>query len=52
MDPVSQFRAELLPILQAWEQELRTEYPDVMVKIYDCPAGTLTDWNCHDIGME
>ena len=49
---MSQFRANLLPILQAWEQELRTEYPDVMMKIYDCPVGALTSWNGHDIGIE
>jgi len=52
MDPVSQFRASLLPILQAWEQELRREYPDVRVNVYDCPVGKLANWQGHDIGIE
>jgi hypothetical protein len=52
MDPVSQLRASLLPILQAWEQELRREYPDLTTSIYDGAVGTLTDWRGHDIGIE
>jgi hypothetical protein len=52
MDPVSQLRAGLLPILQVWEQKLRREYPDVTTKIYDCPIGQRTDWQGHDIGIE
>ncbi len=51
MDPVSQFRASLLPILQVWEQELVREYPDVKVNIYDCPVGKPTNWQGHDIGI-
>ena len=52
MDPVSQLRASLLPILRAWEQELRTEYPDVTTNVYDLPVGALTDWQGHAIGIE
>jgi hypothetical protein len=52
MDPVSKFRASLLPILQTWEHELRREYPDVMMNIYDWPVGKLTDWQGHDIGID
>jgi hypothetical protein len=52
MDTVSQLRAGLLPILQAWEQELSREYLDVTTRIYDGPVGKLTDWNGHDIGIE
>jgi hypothetical protein len=52
MDPVSQLRARLLPILQAWQQELRREYPDVTMNIYDGPVGKLTNWQGHDIGIE
>jgi hypothetical protein len=52
MDPVTQFRANLLPILQVWEQELRREFPDVMMKIYDYPVGKLTNWQGHDIGID
>lgn len=52
MDPVSQLRASLLPILRAWEQELRTEYPDVTTNVYDLPVGALTDWQGHDIGID
>jgi hypothetical protein len=52
MDPVSHLRASLLPILQAWERELRRAYPDVTTNIYDCSLGKLTDWNGHLIGIE
>jgi hypothetical protein len=52
MDPVSQLRASLLPILQGWEQELRRGYPDVTMNIYDWPVGEVTDWQGHDIGIE
>ena len=52
MDPVSQLRVCLLPILQAWQQELRREYPDVTMNIYDWPVGELTNWRGHDIGIE
>jgi hypothetical protein len=52
MDPVSHLRASLLPILQAWEQELRREYPDVTTNICDWSVGKLTDWNGHNIGVE
>src|SRR5262245_59870688 len=52
MDPVSQLRVSLLPILQVWQQELRREYPDVTMNIYDWPVGSLTDWNGHNIGIE
>lgn len=52
MDSVSQLRAGLLPILQIWEQELRSEHPDVTTNIYDWAVGNLTDWNGHDIGIE
>jgi hypothetical protein len=52
MDPVSQLRDGLLPILRAWEQELRREYPDVKTNIYDCPIGKRTDWQRHTIGIE
>jgi hypothetical protein len=52
MDPVSQTRASVLPILQAWEQELRREYPDLMTNIYDWTVGKLTNWQGHDIGIE
>ena len=52
MDPVSQLRASLLPILQAWEQELRREHSDVTINIYDGSVGKLTNWQGHDIGIE
>jgi hypothetical protein len=52
MDPVSQLRVGLLPILQVWQNELRTEFPDVTTNIYDWSVGNLTDWNGHDIGIE
>ncbi|WP_342724757.1 hypothetical protein AAFG07_38215 [Bradyrhizobium sp. B097] len=52
MDPVSQLRAALLPILQVWEQELRIEYPNVRFSIYDHSIGALTDWNGHQIGID
>ena len=52
MDPVSQFRAGLMPVLQAWERELRKEYPDVTTNIYDGPVGQRTNWQGHDIGIE
>jgi hypothetical protein len=52
MDPVSQVRASLLPILQAWGQELAGVHPDAMISIYDWPVGELTDWYGHDIGIE
>jgi hypothetical protein len=52
MDSVSQFRASLLPILQIWEQELRREYPDVTINIYDWSVGSRTDWNGHSIGID
>jgi hypothetical protein len=35
MDPVSQLRAILLPILQNWVQEPRREHPEVTTNIYD-----------------
>lgn len=52
MDPVSQLRARLLPILQSCEQELKREHPDLTTNIYDWPVGELTSWQGHDIGME
>lgn len=52
MDAVSQLRLSILPIFQAWEQELRAEHPDFIIKIWDGPVGKLTDWQGHDIGIE
>jgi hypothetical protein len=52
MDPVSQLRASLLPILQGWEQELRTEFPNWSINIYDWPIGAATDWDGHNIGID
>jgi hypothetical protein len=52
MDPVSQLRASLLPILQDLEQELRREHPNVTTNIYDWRVGELTSWQGHDIGIE
>lgn len=52
MDPVSQLRTSLLPVLQDWEQELRREYPDVTTIICDSSIGSATDWNGHNIGIE
>jgi len=52
MDPVSQLRASLLPVLRDWEQELRREYPDVAANICDTSVGSRTDWNGHIIGIE
>jgi len=52
MDAVSQLRASLLPILQIWEQELRREYTDVTINIYDWSVGSRTDWNGHSIGID
>jgi hypothetical protein len=52
MDPVPQLRASLLPILRAWEQELKREYPDWMTNIHDGPIGELTNWQGHAIGIE
>jgi hypothetical protein len=51
MDPVSQLRASLLPILQNWEQDLRREHPNVRTNIYDWQVGELTSWQGHDIGI-
>lgn len=52
VDPVSQLRASLLPTFKVWEQELRREYPDVRINIYDYSVGALTEWNGHDIGID
>ncbi|WP_407167342.1 hypothetical protein [Bradyrhizobium sp. ORS 111] len=52
MDPVSQLRTALLPVLQDWERELRREYPDVTTIICDSSVGSRTDWNGHIIGIE
>ncbi len=53
MEPVSQLRSCLLPILQVWEQELRIKCdPDVTMNIYDGPVGEHTNWRGHDIGIE
>ncbi|MBR0755822.1 hypothetical protein JQ604_26930 [Bradyrhizobium jicamae] len=52
MDPVSQMRASLLPILQVWEQELRRDFPDVTTNMYDHSVGALTDWNGHVVGID
>ena len=52
MDPVSQLRSSLLPILQDLEQELRREHLDVTTNIYDWSVGQLTSWQGHDIGLE
>jgi hypothetical protein len=52
MDPISQLRTSLLPILQSWEQELRREHPNLTTNIYDWGVGGLTSWQGHDIGIE
>ena len=52
MDPVSQMRASLLPILQVWQQELRREFPDLKTNICDYSVGALTDWNGHIVGID
>ncbi|WP_156936873.1 hypothetical protein [Bradyrhizobium sp. WSM2254] len=52
MDPVSQLRASLLPILQDLQQELGRKHPDVTTNIFDWPVGELTSWQGHDLGIE
>ncbi|MDX3970107.1 MAG: hypothetical protein QHD01_26385 [Bradyrhizobium sp.] len=52
MDPTSQLRARLMPILQRWEQELRRDNPNLTTNIYDWPVGELTTWQGHDIGID
>jgi len=52
MDPVSQLRTSLLPILQSCERELKKEHPNLTTNIYDWPIGKLTSWQGHEIGIE
>jgi hypothetical protein len=52
VDPVSQLRLGLSPILQVWERELEAEHPGMTISICDCPVGSGTDWNGHNIGIE
>ncbi len=52
MDPVSESRLKLLPILQAWAKELQPAYPNVLVQVWDSPVGQLTEWQGHDFGIE
>jgi hypothetical protein len=52
MDPVSQLRSRLLPILRKWEQQLRMEHTDLTVNVLDGVVASLTDYQCHGIAIE
>ena len=52
MDPVSHLRRKVLPILQAYAQQLRAEHPDLNINVYDWSVGDRTDWQGHAIGLE
>src|SRR5438132_11169374 len=52
MDPVSEPRVKVLPLLHAWAKQLQTAHPDVTVEVWDSTTGSLTPWQGHDVGID
>ena len=52
MEPVSELRSKILPVLRSWAQRLKTDYPAIVVNVYDYSIGELTDYQGHAIGID
>ena len=52
MEPVSDLRSRILPVLRSWADGLKADYRDVTAQVFDCSVGKLTEYQGHVVGID
>ena len=52
MEPVSELRSRILPVLRSWADGLKADYRDVTSQVFDCSVGKLTEYQGHAFGID
>ena len=52
MEPISELRSRILPVLRSWADGLKADYRDVTSQVFDCSVGKLTEYQGHVVGID